>query len=57
MSKHICCNLCPQIFPADDLDLEPRKKRHEKLHDPVLHPTSGTSSLEGLNGFRRMCNM
>jgi len=57
MSKHICCNLCTQTFPADDLDLELRKKRHEKLHGPALHPTSGTSSLEGLNSFRRMYKM
>jgi len=26
--------MCPQTFPADDLDLELREKRHEKLHGP-----------------------
>jgi len=26
MSKHIYCNLYPQTFPADDLDLELQKK-------------------------------
>jgi len=58
MSKHICCNLCPQTFPADDLALELRKKKDMKnCMATALHPTSETSSLEGLNGFRRMYKM
>jgi len=54
MSKHICCNLCPQTFPADDLELELRKKRHEKLHDPSSTSYKRNIKLGGLNGFRRM---
>ena len=45
-----------KLFPLMIQILNCEKKDMKNCMTPVLHPTSGTSSLEGLNGFRRMCS-